>query len=212
MNPQKLLWLDIETTGLDSTKDVILEVAAYVTPFNDMFARPQSEEEIVHKVIRFADWSAVDPLVTAMHAKSGLVADCVQSYLARDHAQAALIRLLGFDPDATQRMPSDSDALIPLAGSTVHFDLAFIKRQMPRLAMYLSHRVLDASGLRLYCYSLGMPEMPKFESAHRAKQDIFASSALAETCHAWLQESRCGEKLRPNKMKEDKDEEERKTR
>ncbi len=72
-----------------------------------------------------------------------------------------------------------------LAGSSIHFDHAFLAVHMPRFAARLSHRHYDVSAIKLFCQSLGADKFPKAE-AHRAKDDIAESIAHAKACAEWL--------------------------
>lgn len=75
-----------------------------------------------------------------------------------------------------------------LAGTSVHFDLGFLRVQMPTLAKKLSHRVYDVSAFALFCQSMGM-ETVKSELIHRASDDIDASVRYAQRCVQWLGQS-----------------------
>lgn len=175
--PTHLLWLDLETTGLDPYTDGILEVAAGLTPL----AKPFATKDIAwfERTIGLRDWSLVSEAVIAMHVKSGLIGDCVESKVELDAVEKQLISML--PDDALPRS-------ILLAGSTVHFDLGFIRRWMPKLDVFLHHRVYDVSSLRNVAYSLGMPEDPHEEAPHRAKADILRSLVMGERVLGWLRE------------------------
>lgn len=172
----KLLWLDLETTGLEPQKCQILEVAAMVADLEQPFARLTPYEAVLRPPVKPLD---VHPVVLEMHHRNGLWADCDKSTTTLAEVEAHLIEMAGRTP------ASDRENQTTLAGSCVGFDLGFIKVHMPELAKYLHYRVLDVSSVLLFCRALGMPKPPKIE-AHRAMADIRESIALAEACADWL--------------------------
>lgn len=173
--PSHLLWMDLETTGLDPVHDVILEVAACLVPFGAPFAT--GNQTWFERVIQFQNWWNVDQHVLDMHAKSGLIGDCVTSHATLASTVEGLMKMLpgGIEPRS-----------ILLAGSTVHFDLGFVRAKMPSFATFLHHRVYDVSAVRNFAYSLGMPEDEKSDPPHRAKADIERSIVLGARLAEWF--------------------------
>jgi oligoribonuclease len=175
----KLLWLDLETTGLNPREDDVLEVAyAFAdlkTPFEITPTVPGSS------LIKYrwlpAYW---DPFVRDMHTKNGLIAELELDGLNTRGAAEVERKLLGLVPEEPDR-----EERTVLAGSTVSFDLEFLRCTMPTLASRLSHRVYDVSAVKLFCRSLGMPKLPKQE-AHRATADVLESIEHAKACAEWL--------------------------
>jgi oligoribonuclease (3'-5' exoribonuclease) len=181
----KLLWLDCETDGLDPINHRLLEVAALVTDLTSPF---QQEGGPVHDVLPVADGEAeaFDPFIIDMHTKNGLLLACkerekqLQLRLGADSLPRQASRWPGRYLSAARALEERILALIPkrvdverehitaLAGSSVHFDLAFLRAHMPTLAANLSHRVLDVSAVKLFCRSLGMPKLPPEESMNHA--------------------------------------------
>ena len=173
----EFIWLDLETTGLDPDRDIILEFAAMIA--NDGRGGDFTPIEIHQSVVAPYFYGTrpagvilaeMDPFVRNMHTKNGLLAELERPELCctigeADEFLAALI------PDGK---PS-------LAGNSVHFDLGFLRVHMPRFAARLSHRVFDVSTLlraeRTYGDSHDMIQVPA--SAHRAREDVLASLATA---------------------------------
>lgn len=174
---QKLLWLDLETTGLDSIRDVILEIYAAEAEMRDPFVTREIYGIVTH--YSFAVHKdlglSINPVVEQMHNENGLWDACERSTVSIQDAESALLSLLR--PETTY----------VLAGNSVHFDLGFIRAYMPTLAKRLSHRCYDVSAIKMFCESIGMPPIqPK--KAHRARADVEESIAIAKQCAGWVRE------------------------
>lgn len=174
----KLVWLDLETTGLDPTKDRILEVAVSMASFDDPFTVKETYQCVV--ALSKENHASLDPYILDMHTKNGLLAECEKATASIAGVELELLDLI---PSAADK----EDAPV-LAGSSIHFDRAFIKQWMPQLYKRLSHRLYDVSALKLFCQSMGMPKSPKAE-AHRAADDIVESMEHAKACKDWLKEN-----------------------
>lgn len=155
-----MVWVDVETTGLDSDYDQLLEIALLVT---------DSELEAVagcEYVVHWKEFGGMTDFVRKMHTDNGLLDECRASTIMLpqiDTMLASLLRSQGVDGNA------------PLCGSTVHFDRAFVKRDLPITHSLLHYRNVDVSSLK----ELMMRWAPELEypkkDFHRAMPDILES-------------------------------------
>lgn len=174
----KLLWTDLETTGLDPQRDTILEIAV----FEADLSAPFDARLIFHQTPYFpaSRREGLSEFILKMHTDNGLLAECA------DVSNPILAKCLHRLSDLVGPPPKDREDLPVLAGSSVHFDHAFLRAHHQALgAVQLSHRHYDVSAIKLFCQSLGMPKLPKAE-AHRAKDDVLESIAHAKHCLEWL--------------------------
>jgi len=173
----KLLWTDLETTGLDPRKSNPLEVAMMVANLSDPFNAVLAH----HSTVFFPSrrWGELNQGVREMHTKNGLLEECASN--EAPDCERVEEALLQFVPEEELR-----DDRPILAGSSVYFDYMFIEVHMPRVFKRLQYRLYDVSALKLYCQSMGMPKFRKAE-AHRAAPDILESIAHAKECTTWLQ-------------------------
>lgn len=174
--PTHLLWMDLETTGLDPAVHEILEVSATLVPFGTPF---YALAPWVDVVVRRRKWEGLLEDVIAMHAKSGLIGDCFVSERSILFAEKSVRDLIAEDA---------KPGSILLAGSTVSFDLGFVRKNFQSIAPLLHHRVYDVSAVRNFAYSLGMPEDPKEEAPHRARKDLERSMLLGSRLALWFQD------------------------
>lgn len=157
----KFLWLDLETTGLDPDCCSILELAYVITD-----DQPIGLSDLKSYQFKFGTARWMEPFAAEMHAKNGLISDCMKADLTTDEAE---IDILGVIKETLQ--PNET---LYLAGNSVWFDYQFLCDRMPRLARRLHHRFLDMSAVALFGNTLGLPR-PEKKEAHRAAADILES-------------------------------------
>ncbi len=166
------LWIDLEATGLDPRECRILEWAVILAADDrggDM--RPVREYTSVVS-LDAKGWEEaqreMDPFVLDMHTKNGLLAECCGSDTTLAEGEAFLIALC---QELTGMQEAPERGQIVLAGSTVHFDLGFIRAHMPSFARWLSHRCFDVSTLKMAERDWAGEPFAK-ANAHRALPDI----------------------------------------
>lgn len=133
-----LLWLDLETSGLDSDTSDILQVAFALTNFD------LSITHGFHEYTIYQDKSIIDnmdPWCRDQHMKSGLLDHVFKSEHSIIDAENAILRLLN-----SEKAVKDT---VYIAGNSVHFDKKFVDRYMKRLSKMLSYRIVDVSTLSI---------------------------------------------------------------
>jgi len=161
---ENLVWIDIETTGLDINKDVILEIAAVVTD-SDLNVLWHLPTYVIHQPDEVLDGMA--QWCVEQHGKTGLTDACRASVTTLQEADLRIVEHLKRYCD-----PGRS----PMCGNTISFDRKFISKHMPELECFLHYRNIDTTAVKLlarYWYP-DLPEFPKSKN-HRAKVDIMES-------------------------------------
>ncbi len=162
MKKAKLLWIDLEMTGLDPEKDKILEVAAIAT---DMNLKPVATYEAVVKV----DNELIKArMVGEFWEKNAKSRDALIAQNASGKPVAEVEReLLDF-------IDANFGKTVYLAGNSIHQDRKFIEREMPALNQKLHYRMLDVSAWKIYFENALNKKFTKPEN-HRALDDINGS-------------------------------------
>ncbi|AZA08642.1 oligoribonuclease [Corynebacterium pseudopelargi] len=163
----RLVWIDLEMTGLDPQRHVIVEVAALVTDADLNILGPgvdlvvhASEEELAQ----------MDDFVTRMHNDSGLTEEIKASSISIAEAEDAVLELIA------KYCPEDQPA--PLAGNSIATDRSFIREHMPRLDAALHYRMVDVSSIKELAKRWAprvYHRQPEKGMAHRALADIVES-------------------------------------
>lgn len=158
-----LYWLDLEMTGLDVNKEVIIEAACIVTDLN--FKELESFETVVKQPQSYLD--GMDAWNTEHHGKSGLTAK-VPTGMEPDAVEFRLISMIDRHFPESKTNPK----LRPiLAGNSIAQDRLFIDKHMPQLAARLHYRMLDVSSWKIM-FNNKFDRVYKKQNAHRALDDI----------------------------------------
>lgn len=161
-NPDNLIWIDLEMTGLDPEQEKIIELATIVTDpelnilaEGPVFAIRQTAEQMAQ----------MDGWNTSQHGQSGLTDRVLASQVNEAMAEAKTIEFL------SQYVPAGAS---PMCGSSICLDRRFLYRYMPKLAYYFHYRNLDVSSIKILASHWAPKVFNGFrkESQHVALQDI----------------------------------------
>jgi oligoribonuclease len=154
----KLLWIDMEMTGLDVNREVIIEVAAIVTDLD--LKTLETYDQVVKQPQSYLD--AMDDWNRKHHGESGLTAR-VPAGREPQAVEDDLLQLI-------DRHFAGSERPI-IAGNSIFQDRTFIDRHMPRLAARLHYRMVDVTSWKIVMSARFDLEFDK-KKAHRALDDI----------------------------------------
>ena len=164
-----LAWMDLEMTGLDPERHVIVEIATLITD-DELELVAEGPDLVI--TAEAADLDGMDDVVRSMHTRSGLLAQIQSSSTSLDAAGAATLDFLkAHIPEARS---------VPLCGNSIGTDRRFLARWLPEIDEHLHYRSVDVSTLkelarRWYPQVLGAA--PRKSGAHRALDDIKESVA-----------------------------------
>lgn len=170
MKPTKLLWVDLEMTGLDPDKEVITEIAALVSDF---------ELNIEHEYEATAHYESSDLKArfdkeargfwnSMPEERDKLIRSCDESEVSLRDIEDKMIELV------EEYFAKDESVI--LAGSSIRVDRMFIDKYMPRFAALLHYRMFDVTAFKIWIEGNGH-EARKKEERHRALYDIHESMA-----------------------------------
>jgi oligoribonuclease len=133
---QRLIWIDMEMTGLSPDTDRIIEVALVVTD-SDLNTVAEAPVMVVHQSNAVLD--GMDSWNKGTHAKSGLIDKVKASPFDEAAVETAMIEFLKQHVAAR---------ISPMCGNSICQDRRFLARTMPKLEDYFHYRNLDVSTLK----------------------------------------------------------------
>lgn len=131
-----LVWMDLEMTGLDPERDVIIEIATIVT---------DAQLAIV----------AEGPVIAIRHGEE--ILELMDDWNRDHHGRSGLlnrVRASKIDTATAERMTLDfvrqhaPERTAPLCGNSIWQDRRFLARYMPVLEAYLHYRIVDVSSIK----------------------------------------------------------------
>ncbi|MGS1079296.1 oligoribonuclease [Pseudoxanthomonas beigongshangi] len=161
-NNDRLIWIDLEMTGLDTGQDSILEIATVVTDSQLNVLAEGPELAIAHPLEAL---EAMDDWNRNQHRKSGLWQRVLDSQATLGQAEALTVAFL------TEWVPANAS---PMCGNSICQDRRFLHRLMPRLEKYFHYRNLDVSTLKELARRWAPPvlEGVRKQAAHTALSDV----------------------------------------
>jgi len=160
-----LIWVDLEMTGLDPDKDVVIEIATIVTDSN---LRTLAEGPVLAIHTSDERLEAMDEWNTTHHNRSGLVERVRASQYTAARASAETLVFL------EQWVPRDAS---PMCGNTICQDRRFMARHMPDLEAYFHYRNLDVSVFKI----LSQRWRPELEAGFTKKGTHLALDDIRES-------------------------------
>lgn len=168
-----LVWMDLEMTGLEPDRHVIVEIATVVTD-DHLNIVAEGPDLVIHAAP--AQLAEMGDFVTAMHTKSGLLTEIEASTITIEVAEAATLAFL--------REQIGEEGAVPLCGNSIGTDRRFLQQYMPTLESYFHYRNVDVSTIKELARRWNpevLSTLPEKESSHRALDDIRES--IAELVH-----------------------------
>lgn len=170
MQKEYLLWIDIETTGLNPQHNEIIEIAYVLTDFSvkEIY---EENEYVLKPIISYENvLLQMDNWCKTQHSNSGLLTKVKTALHSVYEIEYYII-------DIINKYKTDN-SIIYLAGNSVHFDKMFINHYMKNLSKCISHRILDVSSFSIICKNLNYKvydKRPLKKYKHTALSDIWES-------------------------------------
>jgi oligoribonuclease len=164
-NPNNLIWIDLEMTGLSPASDRIIEIAMVIT---DSELTVVAESPVL-AIFQTEDIIAgMDEWNTKHHHKSGLIERVRMSTLDEAAVEAMMLEFLN------QCVPKDKS---PMCGNSICQDRRFLANYMPKLERHFHYRNLDVSTLKELAkrWQPDIAKAYKKKSKHQALADIYDS-------------------------------------
>jgi len=161
--------MDLEMTGLDPDKDVVVEIATLITD-DDLAIVAEGPDLVVHQPPEVLD--RMGDFVRAMHTKSGLLAAIGSSTTTLAEASEATMAFL--------REHIDEARTVPLCGNSIGTDRRFLLRWLPEIEEFLHYRSIDVSTIKELArrwHPEVLKSAPDKAGGHRAMDDIRESVA-----------------------------------
>jgi oligoribonuclease len=159
----RLVWIDCEMTGLDLTKDALIEIACVVTD-GELKALDNGLDVLIKPPAEALD--GMDDVVREMHGSSGLLAALADGLNLAEAQDLVLTYIRLHVPESRK---------VPLCGNSIATDRAFLARDMPELDSFLHYRMVDVSSIKELArrwYPRVYFASPEKHGGHRALADI----------------------------------------
>jgi oligoribonuclease len=162
-----LVWMDLEMTGLDPARHVIVEIATLVTD-DQLNIIAEGPDLVVHQ--DDAALAEMDEVVVEMHTKSGLLDAIRSSTISLADAGAQTLEFIKQHVTEARR--------VPLCGNSIGMDRRFLAAYLPEIEEYLHYRSVDVSTVKELVkrwYPALNSGRPRKAGSHRAMDDVIES-------------------------------------
>lgn len=156
--------MDLEMTGLDPARHVIVEIATLITD-DDLNLVAEGPELVVHATE--AELAEMDDFVLNMHTRSGLLPQIQASTVSLEEAGAQTLAFL------QEHIPEART--VPLCGNSIGTDRRFLAVALPEIEEFLHYRSVDVSTIKELArrwHPETIAGLPRKDSGHRALDDI----------------------------------------
>ena len=159
-----LAWMDLEMTGLEPGRHVIVEIATLITDDNlELIA--EGPDLVIHQGPDAL--SEMDDFVTSMHTRNGLLEQIHSSVITLEEAGAATLAFL-------QEHIGEARS-VPLCGNSIGTDRRFLAQFLPDIENFLHYRSVDVSTIKELMKRWNpklLSSAPRKGEGHRAMDDI----------------------------------------
>lgn len=159
-----LAWMDLEMTGLDPDRHLIVEVATIITD-DDLNIVAEGPDLVVGRTDE--ELSTMDDFVRSMHTKSDLLKAIQSSDITADRARDETLTFL--------KSHIKEARTVPLCGNSIGTDRRFLAKHWPEIEDFLHYRSVDVSTIKELTrrwYPKVRNNLPDKDSSHRALDDI----------------------------------------
>jgi len=157
--------MDLEMTGLDPDRHVIVEIATIITD-DDLTIVAEGPDLVVHQPPEAL--SGMEPVVVDMHTSSGLLTAIAESTISLDQAGTQTLDFI--------RAHVPEPQTVPLCGNSIGTDRRFLAKHLPDIENHLHYRSVDVSTIkelaRRWYPSNVVNGGPRKVGSHRALDDI----------------------------------------
>jgi oligoribonuclease len=156
--------MDLEMTGLDPTRNTIVEVATIITD-DDLEIVAEGPDLVI--ATSEQQLAGMDEVVQTMHQRSGLLDAIRASNITLQEAGQATLAFL--------RDHIAEPGTVPLCGNSIGTDRRFLAAWLPEVEAYLHYRSVDVSTVKELArrwYPAAFADTPKKVGSHRALGDI----------------------------------------
>jgi oligoribonuclease len=160
----RLVWIDLEMTGLDERRCVIVEIATIVTE-GDLTVVAEGPDLVIHATE--AELDEMPAVVKEMHGKSGLTDRVRKSKTSLAQAEQETYAFI--------RRHCRTKDTHPICGNSIATDRRFLARYMPKIDRHLSYRMVDVSSVKELArrwYPAEFAARPEKKKGHRSLSDI----------------------------------------
>jgi oligoribonuclease len=167
--PVVLVWMDLEMTGLDPAKNVIVEIATLITS-DDLDIIAEGPDLVIHQPEEAL--ALMEPIVVDMHTKSGLLDAIRASTITLEDAGAQTLEFIKANVTEARK--------VPLCGNSIGMDRRFLDIYLPEIENWLHYRSIDVSSVKELVrrwYPGINNSRPYKQGSHRALDDIRESIA-----------------------------------